>query len=224
MSQRVVRYTALLCLGLLLCLGAVACEPAGPAPCDEGGTLFNDDFSGEQNCGWALYDRGGSEAEIADGALRLTTAQPGEIWWTNPGRNLSDVILTASVEVIGGPADNAFGLICRYQSPDNFYIFLISSDGYYTVGKYQSGSDQIIYLTEEGQYQSSEAIAQGTAGVANELRATCIGDELTLSVNGTQVATVTDPTFVTGDIGVAASTFEAGTLEVAFQNVRAIAP
>lgn len=224
MTQLVVRRGLLLCFALVACVVLVACEPAGPAPCDEGGTLFNDDFSQERDCGWALYDRGGAEAEVSDGALRITTAQPGEIWWTNPGRTLSDVILTATVEAVNGPADNAFGLICRYQSPDNFYLFLISSDGYYTVGKYQSGSDQIIYLTEEGQYQFSEAITQGTAGISNELRATCIGDELTLSVNGTQLASVTDPTFVTGDIGVAVSTFEPGTLQVAFDNVRAIAP
>ena len=224
MSRPAVRYVGLLSLWLVASLVLVACEPSGPASCDEGGTLFNDEFSQEQDCGWALYDRSGAEAEIADGALRITTAQPGEIWWTNPGRTLSDVILTASVEVVSGPADNAFGLICRYQSPDNFYLFLISSDGYYAIGKYQSGSDQIIYLSGDGQYQFSEAIAQGTAGVANEMRATCIGDELTLSVNGTQVASVTDPTFVTGDIGVAVSTFEPGTLQVAFESVRAIAP
>ena len=224
MPQLAFCHHRLLCLGLLACLVLAACEPAGPAPCDAGGTLFNDDFTQERECGWALYDRSGAEAEIADGALRITTAQPGEIWWTNPGRNLSDVILTASVEVVSGPADNAFGLICRYQSPDNFYVFLISSDGYYAVGKYQSGSDQIIYLSGDGQYQFSEAIAQGTADVTNEMRATCVGDELTLSVNGTQVASVSDPTFVTGDIGVAVSTFESGTLQVAFDNVRAIAP
>lgn len=224
MPQFASRHVRLLWLGLLACLVLVACDSADPAPCDEGGTLFNDDFSQERDCGWALYDRSGAEAEIADGALHITTAQPGEIWWTNPGRNLSDVILTTSVEVVSGPADNAFGLICRYQSPENFYVFLISSDGYYAVGKYQSGSDQIIYLSDEGQYQFSEAIAQGTAGVSNEIRVACVGEELTLSVNGTQVASVTDPTFVTGDIGVAVSTFEPGTLQVAFDNVRAIAP
>ena len=224
MAQLAVRHLGLHFLSLVACLLLAACEPAGPAPCDEGGVLFKDDFSQEQDCGWALYDRSGAEVEIAEGALRITTAQPGEIWWTNPGRNMSDVILTTTVEVVDGPADNAFGLICRYQSPDNFYLFLISSDGYYAVGKYQSGSDQIIYLNEDGQYQFSEAIVQGTSSVANEIRATCVDDELTLSVNGTQLATVTDPTFVTGDIGVAVSTFEAGTLEVMFDDVRAIAP
>ena len=201
----------------------VACMDTGPAPCDEGGTLFTDDFEGEQSCGWAEYQRSGAVAEIVEGELQITTTQPGQIWWTTPGRTLNDVIVSATVRHLDGPVDNAYGLICRYQSPENFYIFLISSDGYYAIGKYQVGSEQIIYLNEEGQYTFSEAINQGEEST-NLMRVECSGNDLSLTVNGIPLATVSDPTFVTGDIGVAASTFETGTLEIAFDNVQVIAP
>lgn len=199
-----------------------ACAEQGPDPCDEGGTLFNDTFSGESNCGWAEYSRSGASSAIGDGVLSLTSSQPGQIWWTNPGRTFDDVIISVETEHIGGPEDNAYGVICRYQSSENFYVFLISSDGYYAIGKYESGRDQVTYLSGEGQYVASEAINQGAA--RNALRVGCVGDELSLTVNGQLVDTVTDATFAGGDIGLSASSFEPGTLVVSFDNVRVLAP
>lgn len=211
-----------LLLFLLLTFVLAACQSGGPQPCDEGGTLFNDNFAAERDCGWAFYNRSGAEAVVEEEALHLTTSQPGQLWWTNPGRNFDDVIINADATPLDGPLDNAYGVICRYQSAENFYIFLISGDGYYAIGKYQSGNNQITYLNEEGEYAPSEAINQGSN--LNKIRASCIGDELTLSVNGVPLATVNDPTFVTGDVGLAASTFEPGTLTVVYDNVRVIAP
>ena len=48
--------------------------------------------------------------------------------------------------------------------------------------------------------------------------------ELSLEVNGLPVMTVSDPTFVTGDIGLAAGTLEQGTTIVEFDNVRVTLP
>jgi hypothetical protein len=217
-ASRIHRF--LLFLPVLLALAA--CGSSGPQACDEGGTLFNDNFAEERECGWDLYNRSGAEVAIEEEALHLTTSQPGQLWWTNPGRNFDDVIINVDATPLEGPMDNAYGIICRFQSIENFYVFLISGDGYYAIGKYQSGNNQITYLNEEGEYVPSEAINQGDS--LNKLRASCIGDELSLSVNGVPLATITDPTFVTGDVGLAASTFEPGTLTVAYDNVRVIAP
>lgn len=211
----------LLWMALLL----TACLPqevAGSDPCNEGGTLLNDDFEGTKNCGWVLYDQSGAAAQISDGVMRLSTSQPGQIWWTNAERNMDDTIITVQARQVGGPNDNAYGVICRYQDTENFYVFLISGDGYYAIGKYQAGSDQIIYLTGDGQYTPTDVINQGAA--ANEIRASCIGNELSLSVNGILLDTVTDPTFVIGDIGVAVSTFQPGTAVIQFDNIQVIAP
>jgi hypothetical protein len=207
---------------LLLALLAVACGGDDVAACNEDGALFFDDFREEQDCGWVLYSRGGASVEREGETLRLTSSQPGQIWWTNVGRNFDDLILSADIQHIDGPEDNAYGLICRYQSSENFYVFLISSDGYYAIGKYQSGNTQISYLNADGEYVFTEAIDQ-ESGI-NRVRASCIGSELSLSVNGVLLESVSDPTFVTGDIGLALSTFEPGALEIAFDNVRAIAP
>ena len=219
--MRKMTFLLILIVGIM---ALVSCSLGDPQPdaCVGSGTLFQDDFGGEQECGWALYNQGGAVTEIADDVLRISTSQPGQIWWTNPGRNFDNVIVTVQARQSSGPDDNAYGIICRYQNEQNFYLFLISGDGYYAVGKYQSGNDQIVYLTENAQYQFSDVINQGVA--TNQVRASCIGNELSLAVNGLPLFTTTDPTFVTGDIGVGVSTLEPGTAVVEFDNIVVIAP
>jgi len=214
-----------LLLGLLSVLFLVACLPgqvSGPDPCNEETTLLQDDFSGERDCGWILYNDQGITSTINNDVLTINNSLSGQISWVNADRNFSDVIITTQARQVGGPNDNAYGVICRYQSESDFYVFLISGDGFYAIGKYQSGTPQIQYLTGEGQYLSSDAINQGQA--ANEIKASCVGDELTLMVNGILLDTVSDPTFVRGDIGLGASTFQPGTAEIEFDSIIVIAP
>jgi hypothetical protein len=208
-------------VGVML-LAACSIGGGGVDECVQNGSLFEDDFSGEKNCGWALYNRGGAVVEIEEGVLRISTSQPGQIWWTNPGQSYDDVIVSIDAKQVSGPNNNAYGAICRYQNENNFYIFLISGDGFYTIGKYTSDSPTITYLTEDGKYQYSDVINQGNA--TNQIRATCIGQELSLAVNGITLTTVTDPTFVIGDVGLAVSTLESGTAVVEFDNFRVVAP
>ena len=203
-------------------LSACGLTGSGVDECTDGGTLFQDDFSGDQNCGWQEYSQGGTVVEINDGSLNMSTSQPGQIWWTNPGREFDDVIISTQARQVSGPDDNAYGVICRYQDENNYYIFLISGDGYYAIGKYQTGNDQIIYLTENGQYIQSEEIRQGAD--TNQIRASCIGNQLSLSVNGIPLTVVEDPTFVRGDVGTAVSVLEPGTLNVSFDDFQVLAP
>lgn len=220
-----IRHKLLFLFTLLAAVGIVSCLPggvSGPDPCNEDGTLLNDEFDGSKDCGWALYNGNGVTSKIEEGVLRISNSLSGEVTWALANRNFDDVIINVQARQVGGPDDNAYGVICRYQSPDNFYVFLISGDGHYAVGKYKTGSSQIEYLTGEGQYVFSDAINQGEA--TNEIRASCIGNELSLSVNGIPMETVTDPTFVTGDVGLGASPFQPGTTVIEFEGIRVVAP
>lgn len=209
-------------LGLTLLLAACGATETEPDACDAPGILFFDDFNGEFDCGWAVFSRPGGAAALENAAMRLTVSQPGQMWWSNPGREFADVVISAEARQVDGSNDNAYGLICRYQNEENFYVFLVSGDGYYTIAKYQSGTENVIYLTEGGQFQPSDVINIGVA--SNELRATCAGPQLSLEVNGVPLVSVTDPTFVTGDIGVAAGTLAGGNTVIEFDNVQVIAP
>lgn len=217
-----------LALLLLLLVGGImlaACRlPAAETAdlCTGEGVLIADDFSGEEDCGWVLYNRGGAVAAVTGGVMQLTTSQVGSLWWTNPDRSFDDVVITVDAAQISGPDNNAYGVICRYQDPENFYLFLISGDGYYAIGKYQSGSEQVLYLTPNNEYQPSEAINRGAA--SNRLEVRCVGNELSLAINGMPQPAVTDPTFVVGDVGLGVSTLEAGTAVVEFDNFRVTSP
>lgn len=220
--MRMVRVLLLLAGALLVSACGLDVSGGAPDTCDAEGALLLDSFSGEQNCGWATYNRGGAVAAVADGVLRVTTSQPGQLWWTNPGRDFGDVVIDVQAQQVSGPNDNAYGVICRYQDEENFYVFLISGDGYYAIGRYESGSERVTYLTEGGQFVESAAINQGAA--LNQLQVRCAGNELSLAVNGEPLLAVTDATFAGGDVGLAASTFQPGTAVVEFDNLRVQAP
>lgn len=207
---------------LLTAMTACGAGESEPDACDSPEFVFIDDFNGEQDCGWAIYNRGGGSATVENSAMQVTVNQPGQLWWTNPGRDFDDVIVSVEARQVGGPNDNAYGLICRYQNEENFYVFLVSGDGFFAIGKYQTGTENVVYLTENQQFIPSDAINLGVA--SNELSASCVGNQLSLEVNGIPVLSVTDPTFVTGDIGLAAGTLVAGTGVIEFDNVQAIAP
>jgi hypothetical protein len=195
---------------------------SGPDACDAGGALFVDDFSDEQDCGWIEYNRGGAVVAKEDGQLHISTSSPGEIFWTNPERSFGDVIINVEATQLSGVDDNAFGIICRYQDEYNYYVFLISGDGFYAIGKYSGSDVPITYLTDDGQYKSSDLINQGSA--TNDLQASCIGSELSIAINGQPLLTVVDTDFATGDVGLAASALQQGTVEIAFDDFRVFAP
>lgn len=203
---------------LLSLFAFTACGVFGSTPdsCQGDGALFKDNFDGDQDCGWRQYSQGGAVVEIVDGALKISTSQPGQIWWTNPGRDFDNIVVTTTARQLSGPDNNAYGVICRYQDENNFYIFLISGDGYYAIGKYLSGNDQITYLTENGQYVFSDVINKGVA--TNTIRATCAGNQLSLAVNGIPLVTVEDGSFANGDVGVGVSTLEPGAAVVQFDD------
>jgi len=209
-------------IGLTVLITACSIGGAGVDPCDGGGALLQDDFSSEQRCGWLEYNDSGAVVKIEEGVLSISTSQPGQIYWTNPGRLFTDVIVSVQARQVEGPNDNAYGIICRYQDPENFYLFLISGDGYYTVGKYESGQEIVTYLTEGNQFAYSDIINQGVA--TNQIRVSCIGNELSLSVNGLPLFTVNDSSFSEGDIGLGLSTLEVGTAVVEFDDLRVLAP
>ncbi len=219
--QTIARFFVLIVALLALTACSVAPE-SEPDTCDGPDFLFADDFSGEFDCGWALYDRGGGTATIDNAAMQLTVGQPGQLWWTNPSRSFDDVVITTEARQVDGPNDNAYGVICRYQDEENFYAFMVSGDGYFAIGKYQSGSETVTYLTPDAQFQPSDAINVGVA--SNELRVSCIGNQLSMEVNGIPLLSVTDPTFVNGDVGLAAATLQQGTTIVEFDNVRVTTP
>jgi hypothetical protein len=119
----------------------------------------------------------------------------------------------------GGTDVNRIGLVCRYTDPQNYYFFIVSTDGFYGLGKVTGGAATLLGMTE---MQRAEVI-QPQGGV-NHLRADCIGETLTLYDNGRELAQVSDPDHVSGDAGTFAGTADQAALDVVFDNFVVIKP
>ncbi len=200
----------ILFLLLLTSLLLAACQ-SEPAVLP-GDILFADDFSASQAQWTHLANDSGVVGFDANG-LRFYIRDAGLNYWSTPGLNFSDVRLEVDALLYAGPVENRIGLICRYQDDLNYYFFVISTDGYYAIGKVRDG-EQVLLGQNSMRYNSAIMI-----GVAiNRLRAECQGNTLRFYINDAPVALVDDADFSEGDVGLLAGTFDVGGLDVLFDN------
>ncbi|MGD0611070.1 MAG: hypothetical protein ABSB41_06105 [Anaerolineales bacterium] len=211
---------------LVLMLVTLACSftpqtPSGQATPTTSNILFHDDFS-DPSSGWDHSSTQNGTADYTNGGYEIHITATSLYKWANPGKGFqNDVHLEVDATKLGGPDNNAFGVICRYQDSDNFYKFYISSDGYAGVIKEQSGNPTVI-SSADGKLQPVNGINQGA--LTNHIRVDCVGDTLTLYANGTQVATATDSSFQGGDVGLVAASYDTAGTDILFKNFYVYAP
>ena len=189
------------------------------AAAQPGAVLFKDDFT-DPSSGWETWSEpSGSMVAYQNGGLRFFIAEKEFDYWSRPGKRVSDVRMEVDVIKLGGPDDNDFGLMCRYQDRDNFYAFLASSDGYAGILKVKDGN----YLIISGEHMAySETLHKGAA--QNHLRADCNGSTLTFYANDKQLLSVQDQDFKTGEIGVIGGTGATAGADLYFDNFWAFKP
>jgi hypothetical protein len=199
---------------LLLTALTIACSLGGttPAAGTEPGVLFSDDFSNTSS-GWDRQTTSEGVTDYADGAYRIYVNETNMDYWANPGESFADVRVEVEATKVGGPDDNDLGVICRYVDIENFYFGLISSDGYAVIGKVKDGEQAGI--SSDGM-DPVEGINLGDA--TNLIRMDCVGEALTLYVNGTQIASVADSDFAKGDVGLMAGTYDITGTDIHFDN------
>lgn len=184
-----------------------------------GAVLFQDDFSNASS-GWENQsDEQFGTVDYFDGYYRIEVQGDHNMIWAGPGLNLTDVRLEADMIKVIGSSDDLFGLVCRAKNKENYYFFVISSDGYYGIGKTIDGVQSLI--NAEGM-KPSEIISQGKS--INHLRADCIADQQELYINGQLVAQVSDSDLPRGDIGLLAGNLAAQENVVLFDNLSTIKP
>jgi len=174
--------------------------------------LFQDDFS-DPSSGWDRVNVDDGVTDYADGAYRIYVNTSDSDVWANPGLKFDDVYVEVDATKIGGSDDNDYGVVCRYQDGDNFYFFVISSDGYYGVGKVLQGEQQLIGMDS---MPPSEVIKKGN--VTNHLRAGCVGSKLSLAINDQLLGEYDDTDFTAGDVGLVAGSFSEAGVDIHFDN------
>jgi hypothetical protein len=179
------------------------------------GILFEDDFSTQRN-DWLTEVSPAVEKGYEAGEFRITVYQRNFATWTypQPPRDLADFAVEVDARWVNGPQDNEYGLVTRYQdASDEFYVFAISSNGFYSMEKYQG--DKWYDLAK---WTETAAVKQGE--VVNRLRVTCQGSTLRFFANGVLLAQAEDASFRSGNIGLFASAGDQEGVAVAFDNLR----
>jgi hypothetical protein len=198
-----------------------ACGPARPTGTPlPPGVLFQDDFS-NPNSGWDKYAGADVTTDYDNGKYLIAVTDPGLDVWGQPGLDLADVAFSADTQYVAGPANNEFGLMCRYErggdGKNSFYFFLVSSDGYFALGKVIKDVRTIL-SPSEGSFQPTSTLLPAQ-DATNQIQAVCQGDHLSMSVNGTPVGEFTDGDLDRGGIGLVAGTFDEGGVRIQFDNV-----
>ncbi|HVO71039.1 MAG TPA: hypothetical protein VMT24_13395 [Aggregatilineaceae bacterium] len=187
-------------------------------------------------------------AALSGNALAITygSGMADELVWSTLSRKFNDIDLRVTTRQISGPTDQSqYGVIFRYRNATNFYIFRISSDGYYLLAKVKDGVQEKI-----SDWGVSEAIHQGQA--ANEIRIVARGDEFRFYVNGQPMPlclkgtnetsmwaswegpgicytdkltyVYTDNSFKQGRVALAAGTIDGSAVAVAFDDLLMVGP
>lgn len=197
---------------------------------------------------WAQDERSGFRYIAEDGALMVSghTDRVAPIALLDFYFDRFD--FSVQTEIISGDFsgtnENAFGVVFRRTDARNYYVFLISGDGYYRIKRITNGVEKDLNV-----WNASDVINQGI-GAINTLRISAIGDQLAFFVNDTQLdlcvpdnpddvstingftneciggtwqETIRDGTHPYGQLGIVADVHQAGRdypdMVIAFDNV-----
>jgi hypothetical protein len=217
MPRLAIRPQRLFLAALTLFIMGQSCSSLEPRV-ESGDVLFQDDFS-RTSSGWDRYHDDTYISDYIDDAYYFNIFTPETNVWSRPHLDFADIRIQVAATKVGGPDDNVFGVLCRYQDALNFYFFLISSDGFSGIGMFKNGEEKLI--TDESMLPS-ETISQGSA--TNIIQAECIGDQLRLYVNGGLTLQAKASEWPRGDVGLIAGTYDQPGTEIRFEKFSVIQP
>ena len=215
------RRTAILMVTTLMVALICACTGGSAADSGPANALFFDNFS-KTTSGWTQLQNDNGISNYAKGYYHILIKKASTLLIANPGQTFTgDVSVQVDARKIGGSDDNFFGVVCHYLDPDNYYLFMITSDGYSGIAMRKGGVDTL--LSPGLKFLKMDGINKGNA--TNHIRADCIGDTLTLYANGKQVSLAFDKSLTGGDAGLAvrSGTLEGGT-DIRFDNFAVVKP
>jgi len=173
----------------------VAAESVGPSLMDVG-------FASGPVSNWLANPF----ATWSDGAYRLQAKQATQFVAVGIpiDRVLSDVVVSARLRKTGGPPGGGYGLIVRDEGPgprdginQEAHAYVLETGDLGEFGIWRRDGDHWVDLVP---WTHSNSVRPG--GSPNDLVVRAVGDRLTLTVNGTQVASVQDDTLLVGGVGV----------------------
>jgi hypothetical protein len=152
-----------------------------------------------------------------DGEYRLSLSRLGFIGYAGlPFATSEEEQLTISVDArVASFPDNEFILVyCRSSDFERYELWFEPSERFVQLGRVSA--DEWVQL---GSTYTSAAAPLGIA--VDRVELSCVGDRMAGSVNGVEVVSARDPTYVSGGLGVGAGTYveATSTVDVRFDNL-----
>ena len=177
----------------------------------EGAPAVRETFREDRDA-WTVDSGRSPASSIADGALTIRAEGEGTLQWSLLEGDYSDFYVEVDTAHVTGPIDNMLGIAFRAASSTDFYLYMISSDGMFALGKFVH--DEWHALSD---WRKSAAIESGEEG-ENRLGLLASGGQIIALVNNREVARISDESFTSGQIGLVAGANTEGNAEIAFDN------
>jgi hypothetical protein len=145
-----------------------------------------------------------------NGAYVIEVKKPEQIAWARVNGEYNDVRVDLDTHVPIESGTMAPGLIFHYQDANNFFLYSISNDGYYTLEVYKDGKWEVLI-----DWTKSEAINSGS----NRMRIDTQGNKVILYVNDKLLTETRESTFYGGGIGMAVTSLRDSKGIVLFENI-----
>ncbi len=171
----------------------------------------DDDFAADTDFWTTSYD-GTTAGYYKAGAYHISIDTDNLVAWETGDLTAGDFVAEVEVSHYDGPLINEGGLLFRYVDSANFYLFSVSSDGYFVVKKLVDG--EWVTLVE---WTESDAANTGSRS-ANDLTVLAEGEQLAFFINDELVAEVADDSFSEGGVALVAGTLDEYEVDIAFDN------
>jgi len=179
-------------------------EETGTWELKKGELLFIDDFSTSKVGGsWGCSSDENYSYSYQDGMYVINVVTADSWRRVQSGKSFGDSIVEVEASTIAGSDDNVYGLMTGWMDWSNYYLFLISADGYYRFLKREGGS-----WTRNDPWTKSDAINLGKT--TNLIQVKRDGETLSFFANGIHLADYADETFPEGNVGLMAGTTACG--------------
>ena len=175
--------------------------------------LFSDDFSVPSDR-WDITDLANGEARYVRGAMHVKAVSAGGSIFVPYSRSFSDLSIQVETTLVGGTDDNWQTVSCRHSSDGDYYDLGISADGFYMLDVWVGGTR----LSKSIGPTRSRHIRQGRNAV-NVLLVECVGNRLSLSVNGHVLAELRDNNHSIGLLALSVDGLASTYSDVAFDNL-----
>ena len=173
-------------------------DPAGLTLTPSPRVVLSDDFSSAQ---WGTGTDTNSSVEYANAALQMIVYTKNYFVWSTPNdQDYQNTHMEVTVNNNGTDSTTAFGIMCNQQATTgNFHYVAMTPAGEYAIAKAAEGQDD-VFLTNNDAWASSDLIAKDAASY--HVGADCGNGTLTLYVDGQQIASVSDASYVSGGVAL----------------------